>query len=308
MKTTMIKVFVLVTFVVSLIAGPGMTSDLKAAAEEAAAAASGAGSAGAAGGTAAAASITTGTIAAGAAVAASIGLAVAASGGTTQAVPTPASQASTLENTNVAAATAAAQSMQKMDGQTTQQLSGALTTLPTAGDQGLALAAGTLSASEFSTMSSLAANANTGLNSQVAYPFGAANINAFMDSLGTKYGTGSNQYKGADQFFIALAGLSAANLDKVQLAFQNASATEITAIQTLLGGSVKLGAVDAATLNAIIGLVNSIGNAGTPQDIANAQAAALNTLLTAQHPGATVIVTTTHHGNNIWTTVAHVHK
>ena len=104
MKTTILRVFVLVLFAVSIMVAPGMTSAVMAADEAAAAAAGAASTSGTMGGGLTAAGIGTGTIAAGVGIAAIVGVALASKGGESRTVATPSTAGTDLAKTDPAAA------------------------------------------------------------------------------------------------------------------------------------------------------------------------------------------------------------
>ncbi len=301
MKTKMMRGFVLVLFVVSLVAGSGVTSVvMSAAAADSKGAAAGAG---AAAGTATAAGISTGTIATGVTVAAVVALAVASGGGTssTVSVGTPAEKAAGDVTKAGAAATAAvATALQTLDAQSTKDLASALTTLSTADQSALAQASVALSAVDYAKMAAyLAAGSN--LAKQVDAR--SAEITAWMATL-----TPAGQ--AAVNTLFSNVATDTAKLAVLKTLFSGASTTELAGIKTMLTGAVTLNTdgtvtVNTAALTAIVSLVKTVGT-GDVATIATAQAEALKTLLTSKHPGATIIITTTNHGNNIWTTVAHI--
>jgi hypothetical protein len=125
--------------------------------------------------------------------------------------------------------------------------------------------------------STLASNASTMTSGQFA---------TYLQT-GGGYTAGSPQYN-------ALTGI-----------YSSYTPAQLQALQSMYASAVSGGTVNAATLAGISEVIADT-TVGTPAQQAQNLADAITAILTARHPGAAVIVTTVHHGNNVYTTSSHV--
>lgn len=102
-------------------------------------------------------------------------------------------------------------------------------------------------------------------------------------------------------------GLVAGSAQYIALQNLYASYTpaQLQALQSIYGAALVNGQFNQATMNAISAVIAQAGS-GTPEQQAQHLRDAIEAILTARHPGSTVIVTVSHLGNNVWTTSYHV--
>lgn len=114
----------------------------------------------------------------------------------------------------------------------------------------------------------------------------AAQFAAYLQG-GGGYAAGTPQYT-------ALRGL-----------YSSFTPAQLLSLQTMYAAAVVGGVVDAATLAGIATVISTTAT-GTPAQQAENLRQAILAILTARHPGATITVTVSHLGNNVYTTTSHV--
>ncbi len=122
----------------------------------------------------------------------------------------------------------------------------------------------------------------------------ASNASSMTPAQFAAYLAGGGGYAVESPQYTALTGI-----------YSSYTPAQLQALQNMYASAVEGGTVNQGTLKAIADVISTTAS-GTPAQQAENLRLAILAILTARHPGATIIVTVTHLGNNVYTTSSHV--